>query len=111
MSAATTWIVKKGDRLEGAVNFIWSDHDWSDTEVRSEIRRGYGTPVVEEPTLTVDDSVDGTLTVTVVLTGDETAAMETGTYKMDFVLERDSPAFGPYTPVEIALQVVDRVTE
>lgn len=106
-----TWTVKQGDRLERSIAFLKSGHDWADTEVRSEIRRNYGTEVIVEPTLTLDDSVEGTLTVTVVLTGAQTADIDTSSYKMDFVLERDSPSFGPYTPVEVTLLVVARVTE
>lgn len=108
-----TWTVKKGDRLERSVAFVKSGHDWTGTTVTSEIRRTYGSEVIVSPTLATDTTVSGTLTLTVSLTGEQTeaATMPTGTYKMDFVLERASPAFGPYTPVEVALVIAPRVTE
>lgn len=104
--------IKRGDNWDGGTfTCNQAGFDWTGTVVKMQWRdKPDGTIyLTQNPTCSYPST--GVMTFPVSLSGSQTGSFPKGTMFTDVQITRTSPAFGPYTPVEIQLEVQLDITQ
>lgn len=104
MSVSKNYILKQGDLFRKSVQFTLAAFDFTGCTVRCHLRDSSGNKMAELA-VTVLSNTTGDLVVQLEAIGTVTAKWPITKLLGDIEISRVSPAFGPYTPVDITVDV------
>ena len=107
--ASKTYTLKQGDLFQKSVEFNLTGHDFTGSTVRCSLRDSGG-KVVQDLTIVPVSNTSGQLVVQLQATGEQTALWPVQKLMGDIEISRTSPAFGPFTPADIIVDVKKQYT-
>lgn len=105
-------IIRKGDAWGGCtITATKTGFDFTGTTIKMEWRTKPGGTVYLTQNPSVATPSIGTMTFPISLTGAQSNGFPVGIILTDIQFSRISPLWGPYTPIEIQLQIVADITQ